>query len=100
MVDGKEIVVDPTCDHVTPSADVDAITVEPLRVSCNQTGAACEAPASQLVAPPVVERVMNSMSPVGRTSRMTCAEFAAVVARSMMPALANVFVFWMPVTRA
>src|SRR5580765_2398180 len=42
---------------------------------------------------------MNSMAPLGRTSRITWAEFAAVDARNITPALANGFVFWMLPTR-
>ena len=55
--------------------------------------AARDAPASQSVEPPDADRVMNSMSPIGRTSSTTCAALAAVDARIMMPAFAYVFVF-------
>ena len=40
IADGNEMVVDPTGVHVVPSAEIDPVTVEPLRVSFNQTGAA------------------------------------------------------------
>ena len=93
MVDGKVIVVEPTCVHAEPSVETDPVTVDPLIDSFNHTGAACTAPESQLVLPPSAERVMNSMSPVGRRSRMTCCEFAATDPRSMIPAFANEFVF-------
>ena len=93
IADGNEIVVEPTGFHVLPSAETEALTVEPVRTSFNHTGAASAALASQLVLPPLVDRVMNSMSPVGRTSRMTCCELDATEARSMIPALANEFVF-------
>jgi len=98
--DGNEIVVEPTCVHVEPSADTDPVTVVPLRVSFSHTGAAWTAPANQLVLPPLVERVMNSMSPVGRRSSTTCCEPAATDVRSMMPAFANELVFCTPTTRA
>src|SRR5205814_92404 len=42
---------------------------------------------------------MNSILPFGFTLRMTCAEFAFSVSRSITPALADGFVFWMAVTR-
>ena len=100
IADGKAIVVEPTGVHVEPSADIDPVTVVPLRVSFSHTGAAWTAPASQLVLPPLVERVMNSMSPVGRRSSTTCCELAATDVRNMTPAFANELVFCTLTTRA
>ena len=49
---------------------------------------------------PVLLRVMNSTSPVGRTSRITCAAFAAVDSRIITPAFAYGCVFARLTTRA
>ena len=40
IADGNEIVVEPTCVHVEPFVDTDPVTVDPLRTSFSQTGAA------------------------------------------------------------
>src|SRR5262252_936346 len=53
-----------------------------------------------VVEPPVAVRVMNSTSPVGRTSRMTWAEPGSSESRIITPAFANVFVGVVLVTRA
>ena len=49
---------------------------------------------------PAVDRVMNSMPPLGRTSRITWAAFAVSASRSMTPAFAYWFVFCSPLIRA
>jgi hypothetical protein len=99
-LDAIEIVAAPTVVHVLPSADMNPVTVPPLRVSFSHCGDAWLPPPMYVVAPPVADRVMNSRLPFGRASRMTCADPDAVVSRSMTPALANVLVFCRPVTRA
>src|SRR5579862_1606391 len=97
---GNEMVVLPTVVHVEPSADTKPVTVEPERTSLSHTGAVSVAPASQDVWPPLADRVMNSMLPLGSTSRITCADPAVRSPRNITPAFALVFVFWMLVTRA
>ncbi len=97
---GRAIVVLPTVVHVEPSADMKPVTVVPERTSLSQTGAARVAPASHDVCPPLVDRVMNSMLPLGSTSRITCADPAVRSPRNITPAFALAFVFWMLVTRA
>ena len=92
-------VVEPTRVHVLPSDDTKPVIVEPARVSFSHTGAAAALPAMKFVMPPVVERVMNSMPPPGFTSRITCADPAVSVSRSITPAFANVFVFCTLATR-
>ena len=88
IVAGREIVVDPTGFHVTPSLEVDALTVEPLRTSLSHEGIPGVALPTMLAAAPVLARVMNSRLPFGVRSSMTCWELAASDARSMMPAFA------------
>src|SRR5207244_1054292 len=56
----------PTAVHVLPSLDTDPVMVDPVRASFNQTGNACDPPARNVVAPPSVDRVMNSRLPSGR----------------------------------
>src|SRR5262249_40407563 len=86
------VVTLPTVVHEEPSPDTDPVTVLPLRESRSHAGTGRVAPARYVVSPPIDERVMNSMLPSGRKSRMTCAAFAAVDCRSMTPAFANVLV--------
>ena len=77
-----------------------SVTVDALRSSFSHAPPVTVAPPRKLVAPPVDERVMNSIPPVGRTSRITCAEPAAVVPRSITPAFANALVLARFATRA
>ena len=95
-----DVEVLPTAVHVVPSPDTEPITVPALRESFSQAGKVCDPPAMNAVEPPDEERVMNSMLPSGRTSRITCGESAAVVCRSMTPAFAYGFTFCSAVTRA
>src|SRR5262249_43961213 len=93
-------VVLPTVVHVLPSADTAPVTVLPLRVRRIHAGGVLNAVARNVVSAPALDRIMNSRSPVGRTSRMTWAALAAVDSRIITPAFANVFVFCMLVSRA
>src|SRR5438445_2972393 len=70
-------VVWPTCVQDWPLAETDPVTIDPARTSLNHAGAAWFAPASHCVVAPVLGRVMNSFSPSGLTSRITCAELSA-----------------------
>src|SRR5438552_7656657 len=99
-LDAIEIAAVPIVVHVLPFADTAPVTVPPLRVSFSHCGDAWLLPAMKSVVPPVVDRIMNSMLPSGRASRITCAEPAAVVSRSITPPLAKVLVFCTRVTRA
>ena len=99
-LDANETVVLPTALQVVPSAEVEPMTVLPVRASFSQAGNGRDAPAMKLVAPPVVDRVMNSTLPSGRTSRTTLTEPAASVSRSITPTFAYALVFCSAVTRA
>ncbi|HUP70653.1 MAG TPA: hypothetical protein VM142_12690, partial [Acidimicrobiales bacterium] len=81
-------VVVPTVVQLLPFDETKPVTVDPERTSFNHAGVGWDVLASQSVDPPFVERVMNSMLPPGFKSRITCAAFAAVDARSITPALA------------
>src|SRR5438045_5400401 len=96
----SEAVVLPTTCHTDPSAEMDAVNVDPERESFSQVGSDRCAPPIHRVADPVVVRDMNSMSPVGRMSRMTFAAFAAADSRTITPAFAYGFVFARAVPRA
>src|SRR5215510_11603156 len=63
------VVMLPTVVHEEPSAEMDPVTVLPLRESRSHAGAGWVAPAKYVVSPPVDERVMSSMLPSGRKSR-------------------------------
>ena len=95
-------VVVPTVVHEEPLDETEPVTVDPERTSLSHVGVGgdCDAPESQAVDPPGVDRVMNSMLPLGLSARMTCAAFAASDSRSMTPALAKPFVSSMCVTLA
>src|SRR4051794_3126209 len=67
-----DVEVLPTPVHVVPSLDTEPVTVAPLRDSFSHAGIGCDPPAMNVVVPPDAERVMNSMLPSGRTSRITC----------------------------
>src|SRR6266513_4246420 len=84
--------VAPTVCHDDPSDDTNAVTVDPARASFSQAGGDCREPVMYLVAVPVDARDVNSMSPVGRTSRITFAAFEAADSRIITPAFANMFV--------
>src|SRR3954466_15535474 len=72
---GKEVL--PTAAQDWPSFDTDAVTVDPVRTSRSHTGVACMVPPRYVVVPASAPRVMNSISPLGRRSRMTSAASAA-----------------------
>src|ERR1700730_11384520 len=89
--------------HCRPSVGTNPlIVVAPDHASFNQTGICWDPPARNVVDCPSLDRVMNSISPVGRTSRMTWASDhpPRPPRRMSIPALANGFVFCTPVTRA
>src|SRR6185369_7779659 len=84
--------VAPTVVHVDPSCEISPVTVSPLRESRSQRGNDAVAPARYFVSAPVELRVMNSMLPSGRTSRITRAADGSIDSRSINPAFANGFV--------
>src|SRR6266853_1682575 len=77
----------PTWVHTVPFVETYPVTDVPIRVNFSH-GVAWVPPASQLVAAPEYGRDMNSSESFGRTSRITSAESAAVVVRSITPAFA------------
>src|SRR5829696_7612094 len=90
----------PTSAQSAPVLETKAVTVPPRRASFSQIGAAWDAPDRYVVAAPALLRVMNSTSPVGRTSRITCAALADSASRHINPAFAYGLVFSTLVTRA
>src|ERR1700730_14985705 len=77
------------------------VTVAKSRCSLRLTGnREMEAPAMNDIDPPVSCLTMNSMPPSGFTSRIAVAASSSGPARNITPALANVFVFVMPVGSA
>src|SRR5512140_163307 len=72
---GTEVL--PIGDHVDPSDETAASTCCPVRVSRSHTGAGADRPAMNVVLAPWLVRAMNSISPVGRTSRITFAADAS-----------------------
>ncbi len=77
--------------HVTPSGEVDALNVEPVRVISNQAGAVPVGLASLAVVPPWVERSCTLIPAPGETTTEYSGEPGSVVARTITPALA-----WVP----
>src|ERR1043165_2043072 len=56
-------VVLPMLVHVLPFAEIDAVTVLPLRASFSQTGVPCDPPAMPMVDVPADDRSRNSILP-------------------------------------
>ena len=96
---GAKVVV-PSAVHVEPFAETDALTIVPLRESFSHAGGACDPYVISVVAAPVDDRVMNSIVPLGVTSRITWAAVAESDSRIMTPAFAHACVFCSDVTRA
>src|SRR6184192_3807329 len=90
----------PTVVQFWPSAETAPVIVDPTRVNLSQAGEGCIMLAIQIVGTPVFDRAMNSISPVGRRSRMTCGASAAADPRIITPAFAYVFVLVRFATRA
>ena len=70
-----------------------------VQSSLSQIGRVTVVPPMYCISPPSVERIMNSTSPVGRTSRMTVSAAGSRLVRIIRPAFANDDVFCMSVTR-
>jgi hypothetical protein len=85
-------VVLPTVVQVLPLAETAAVTVVPLRVSLSHAGGGCVAVPRNVSVAPEADRVMNSITPFGRTSSTTLAELGDSVSRSITPAFAKVLV--------
>src|SRR4051812_42287723 len=97
---GIALLVVPTVDQFDPLGETSAVSVDPLRASFSQTGNDTVALAIVDVMPPVASRCMNSIRPLGSTSRMTSREPAASDSRYMTPAFVCTSMFWRLVTRA
>src|SRR5437899_1387257 len=89
---GAKVVV-PSAVHVEPFAETEALTVVPLLESFSHAGGACDPYVISVVAAPVDDRVMNSIVPLGVTSRITWADVAETDSRIMTPAFAHACVF-------
>jgi hypothetical protein len=85
-------VVLPTVVQVLPLAETAAVTVVPLRVSLSHAGGGCVAVPRNVSVAPEADRVMNSITPFGRTSSTTLAELGDSVSRNITPAFAYVLV--------
>src|SRR5262245_66426737 len=86
-------VSEPTCVHVVPLVDLEAVIVLPLRTSRTQTGAPDAPPAVCELTPPVATRRWKARPLPGVSAMNACLEPAASVSRIMTPALAHGFVF-------
>jgi hypothetical protein len=85
-------VVLPTVVQVLPLAETAAVTFVPLRVSLSHAGVGCVAVPRNVSVAPEADRVMNSITPFGRTSSTTLAELGDSVSRNITPAFAKVLV--------
>ena len=83
----------PTVVHDTPSAEACPLTSEPLRTTFNHVGTGCHPYAIKVVVAALAARDMNSIVPLGVTSRTMLAESIASDCRIMMPAFAHECVF-------
>src|SRR5262249_6175771 len=90
----------PTCVHVDPLVELEAVIVAPLRTSLTQTGAPDAAPTVCLLAPRVATRGRKARPLRGVSAMKACLEPAASVSRIITPALAHGSVFCTAVTRA
>src|SRR5580765_4216395 len=94
-------VVIPTTCQLWPSDETNPVNWSPERLSFSQTGNDAAEPATNIIDAPSVGRAMNSITPFGRTSRMTAAlDGLSKVPASTTPAFANVFAACSDVTRA
>ena len=76
----------------TPSADLDAVNVFPVRFTFTQTGMLIPAAAVLALVPPVVVRLWNETPLLGVATTIACVEFAFKVSRIITPAFAQPFV--------
>jgi len=83
--------VDPTVWQ-GPVVHTYAVTTPRSRIRNNSPPGVGGKPAMNVVGPPGVERVMNSIPPSGFTSRITCGEPGSRFVRIMIPTLAKGFV--------
>jgi hypothetical protein len=75
------IVCDPTVVQLTPSADLEPVSVFPLRTRRTQYGAVPREPEVKELLPPVVERQISSGA-LGMRSMIACLEPAVRVSRN------------------
>ena len=83
----------PTCVHVDPFGDWNAVNVLPDRSSRTHRGGVAVASLVLTDMPPVAERRWNDEPLPAETSMNPCAELAVSESRNITPALAHELVF-------
>src|SRR6266536_6276783 len=94
------MLVEPTVVQVEPSEEVNPVNVLPDRLTRTHLGGVALAPDMLAEVPPVELRNWKAVAPPAESSMCACLEPPVRVSRIMTPALAQTFVFSMPVTRA
>src|ERR1700736_2082252 len=86
--------------QVTPSGDVNAVKVSPVRLTRTYRGTVCNTCEMRTVVPPCAARYCTTMPFPGVTNAAYSGDPGSVVARSITPAFAHALVFVCDVTRA
>src|ERR1700736_6155872 len=86
--------------QVTPSGDVNAVNVSPVRLTRTYWGSPCNTFEILSVVPPCAARYWTTMPLPGLTSAAYSGDPGSVVARSITPAFAHALVFVCDVTFA